>query len=187
MFKLFRSRQDKTLGTKILVASFSNAFAAEMEVDCGVYRRYDGSAQTRLFSEFSGIKEDIKGVDVLHLLASLGSEGQISTVSGEQFAPAALLDKCVASNVKAVVFANDNEANAYIRSVPAKPLNLVMTIARRGAAFPDFLDRLLCSLSSGVTFPLAWVKNAPQAPGSWHDHLPECIFAAGRPKAVLLP
>jgi hypothetical protein len=186
MLKLFQ-RQDRTVGTKILVSSFSNAFGAEMDADYSAYRRCYSSVQTRLLYDFLAFENEVRGVDVLHLLATLDLEGQISTDSEKQFAVATLLDKCVAMNVKAVLFAGDNKADAYIRGVPAKPLNLVMTIARRGPAFPEFLGEFCTLLASGLTFPLAWVKIAPQGPGPWHARLPECIFSAGRPKAVLLP
>jgi len=179
MFKLFQ-RQDRTVGTKILVASFSNAFASEMETDYSVYRRCYNSVQMKLFPNARGFDDEIRGVDVLHLLATLDVEGQISTDSGEQFAAATLLDKCVKANVKAVLFAGNNKSDAYIRGIPAKPLNLVMTLARRGEAFPEWLGEICTLLASGVAFPLACLKIAPQA-------LPDCIFSAGRPRAVLLP
>jgi hypothetical protein len=187
MFGLFASKQDKTLGTKILVASLSDAFAAEMEADSQVYRRHYRSVQAQFFPNYIGLREAIRGVDVLHLLASLDLNGQLATSSGEHLAAAALLDECVGSDVKAVIIASENAPGAYVRGVPARPLNLVMTLGRKGEAFPAFLEGLCTLLASGVKFPSAWVKNAPQAPGPWHDSLPECIFHAGKPNAVLLP
>src|SRR5215469_8237953 len=153
MFKFFQ-RQDRTVGTKILVASFSIAFAPETEADYSVYRRCYKSVQKKLFSNARGFDDEIRGVDVLHLLAILDLAGQISTDSGEQFAAATLLDKCVNANVKAVLFACDNKGDAYVRGVPAKPLNLVMTIDRRGELFPEWLGKLCTLLASGITFPV---------------------------------
>lgn len=40
-------------------------------------------------------------------------------------------------------------------------------------------------LSRGETMPKAWASLAPQAPGSDHRELPDCIFAVFRPDAKL--
>jgi hypothetical protein len=75
--------------------------------------------------------------------------------------------------------------DAYVRGVPARPLNLVMTLDRRGRNFSEFLDKICDLLVTGSTLPIAWAKIAPQFAGPSHDNLPSCIFHAGRPKAVL--
>ena len=46
-------------------------------------------------------------------------------------------------------------------------------------------QKLLSKLSRGETMPKAWASLAPQAPGSDHRELPDCIFAAFRPDAKL--
>jgi hypothetical protein len=187
MFKLFGSKKDETLGTKILVASLSDLFRAEMKVDSEVYGRYYHLVNTRSFHDPMSLKAAIKGIDLLHLFGRLDSGGQLNTASGEQFATAALLDNCVSSDVKTVILASENKAEDYIRGVPARPLNLVMTLDRKGKAFPEFLERLCNLLSDGVTLPSAWAKSALQASGPSLDSSPECIFHSGRPKAVLRP
>jgi hypothetical protein len=72
-----------------------------------------------------------------------------------------------------------------VNGVPARPLNLVMTIDRKGKSFPEFLDRICGLLVTGSTLPAAWAKIAPQVLGLPHDNLPGCIFHAGKPKALL--
>jgi hypothetical protein len=181
MFRLFGQKKDETPKAKILVASLSDVFAAEMEADSNAYRSHYNYVDARLFLDPISLKDAIGGVDLLHLFGRLDSRGQLNTASGEQFATAALLDDCVSSDVKTVILASENEADDYVRGVPARPLNLVMTLHRNGKAFPEFLYRLCTLLSNGVTLPSAWARSAPQASGPSPDSLPECIFhAAGR-------
>jgi len=129
--------------------------------------------------------EAFSGIDLLHLFANIDLNGQVRTATGEGLKASVLLDVCVSSNVKVVIIATANDSSAYVNGVPARPLNLVMTIDRKGKSFPEFLDRICGLLVTGSTLPAAWAKAAPQALGPTHDNLPECIFYAGKAKAVL--
>ncbi len=185
MWKLFGAKKQEVPAAKILIASLSDVFAKETEADTDVYRRHYRSVETHSFRDFQSLEQAIEGVDLLHLFARIHPDGHVSTVSGEQFQPKALLDACVSCGIKVVIIASENEADAYIRGVPARPLNLVMTLSRKGNHFPEFLDKICGLLVSGATLPTAWAKLAPQGPGPRHDILPECIFHAGMPNALL--
>jgi hypothetical protein len=57
--------------------------------------------------------------------------------------------------------------------------NLVMTLDRKGGAFPGFFRRLFSAMFEGASMPVAWARLAPQhAPA--HADAPETIFAAER-------
>ncbi len=100
-----------------------------MEADANVYRRHYRTVEARVFTDAAALVEAVRGIDVLHLFGSV-----------ERLAASSLLDACVASHVKAVIIASENEADAYVRGVPARPVNLVMTLDRKGKGFPEFLD-----------------------------------------------
>lgn len=120
--------------------------------------------------------------DIVPSLGLVGDDG--SVVSGAE-----LLSGVTRSSVKLFWFANDHESSSYIRFFsPLKvTINLVMTMQRRGVAFPSFLRKLLNELSHGEPIGWAWERLAPQAPGSWHEDLPGCIFHAGIPGFRLTP
>jgi hypothetical protein len=82
------------------------------------------------------------------------------------------------SGAAIVIVASQNPAEHYIAT--GKPTayataNLAMTMDRRGEAFPTFYKRLFDLMSQGVSMPVAWVKIAPQVPGSEHDDCPGAI------------
>ncbi len=186
MFSLFRSKTaNDSRGAAILVASLTDSFAAEMEADADVYRRHYRTVEARVFPDAVALVEGLRGIDLLHFFGSIDAQGQLNTALGERFTAATLLDACVSSNVKVVIIASENDSDAYVRGVPARPLNLVMTLDRRGKNFSEFLDKICDLLVTGSTLPVAWAKIAPQFAGPSHDNLPACIFYAGKPKAVL--
>jgi hypothetical protein len=172
-------------GAAILVASLADAFAAEMEADAVVYRRHYRSVQVRSFPDPGTLMEAFPGIDLLHLFAKIDVNGQLGTATGEGLKASVLLDVCVSSNVKVVIIASANDSSAYVNGVPARPLNLVMTMDRKGKSFPEFLDRICRLLVTGSTLPAAWAKIAPQVLSPPHDNFPGCIFHAGKPKALL--
>jgi hypothetical protein len=111
--------------------------------------------------------------DVLFLYCDIGLNGDIENYSGN------LRDVIQTSGAKVVVVASENRGEAYIASIKAKThglANLVMTIARKEAAFPKFFSRLFEDMKKGVSMPMAWVKLAPQGPVKEHANLPEMFF-----------
>jgi hypothetical protein len=186
MFSLFKSKAGSNpRGSAILVASLVDSFAAEMEMDADVYRRHYRTVEARVFPGPVELVEAIRGNDLLHFFGSIDAEGHLNTALGGQLAATMLLEACLSSNVKVVIIASENDADAYVRGVPAKPINLVMTLDRRGKNFSEFLDKVCGLLVTGSTLPVAWTKIALQRSGPSDDNLPTCIFHAGMPKAVL--
>lgn len=78
--------------------------------------------------------------------------------------------------------ASDNPPEGYIKGFGArgKRLNRVMTFKRKGANFPNFLQKMLSQMAYGETMPIAWNDICPQIPGLEHKGSPESIFVAGR-------
>lgn len=56
----------------------------------------------------------------------------------------------------------------------------MMTIKRKGANFPGFLQKLLSRVAYGETMPVAWSHFCPQIPGLGHAYATDSIFFAGR-------
>jgi hypothetical protein len=84
------------------------------------------------------------------------------------------------SGAVVVVVASENDGNAYNAAgnhTGYGRANLVMTLQRKGDAFPNFFARLFAEMKAGMTMPLAWVKLAPQIPGHDHSDCPGTIFA----------
>jgi hypothetical protein len=124
-----------------------------------------------------------RGYDIVHLFCDVSQEGNIVDVHGNKTAGTTLIQRCCDSNVKLLWLASENRPEGYIRGFKAqgKPLNLVLTIDRRGSRFPTFLQNLLRKMSEGETMPVAWVSLSPQNSNDpRNQNAPACIFAAGR-------
>jgi hypothetical protein len=111
--------------------------------------------------------------DVLFLYSDLSPEGRLA---GTQM----WLGEIVrASGARILVVASENPGPAY--KVSKGPgygrVNLVMTLSRRGDAFPRFFLRLFQDMKRGTPMPLAWVRLAPQGAVPVHEELPSTIFA----------
>ncbi len=111
--------------------------------------------------------------DVLFLYSDLSSDGRIATTQ-------MWLGEIVrASGASILVVASENPGPAYTASKGPGygRINLVLTLSRRGEAFPRFFVRLFEDMKRGTPMPMAWVKIAPQGPVSEHGELPSTIFA----------
>jgi hypothetical protein len=133
----------------------------------------DVEALAPLFGELARSDGTPPSCDVLMLYGRLDGTGKI-VGSG-----LGLRDFIERSGAKLLIVAAENDANAYIASAAGKTprANLVMTIERKGAAFPRFLRRLFARMLSGETMEEAWVALAPQVEGATHD-APSTIFSA---------
>jgi hypothetical protein len=110
--------------------------------------------------------------DVLFLYSDLSADGRIASTQ-------MWLGELVrASGATILVVASENPGPAY--SASKGPgygrVNIVMTLARRGEAFPRFFVRLFEDMKRGASMPMAWVKIAPQGPVPEHNELPSTIF-----------
>jgi hypothetical protein len=112
--------------------------------------------------------------DVLFIYCDVASDGRIGNF------PGTLRDLIQVQRAPLVVVASENSGEAYISTTKGQKhgrANLVMTLSRRGEAFPAFFARLFTDMKRGVSMPVAWVKLAPQGPVKEHENLPSAIFA----------
>ena len=112
--------------------------------------------------------------DVLFIYCDVASDGRIDNF------PGTLRDLIHTLRAPLVVVASENSGDAYISTAKRQKhgrANLVMTLSRRGSAFPAFFVRLFTDMKRGVSMPVAWVKLAPQGPVKEHENLPSTIFA----------
>jgi hypothetical protein len=111
--------------------------------------------------------------DVLLLYSDLSSDGRIANTK-------MWLGEVVrASGATVLVVASENPGPAYTASKGPGygRVNLVLTLSRRGEAFPRFFVRLFEDMKRGTPMPMAWVKMAPQGPVAERGELPSTIFA----------
>jgi hypothetical protein len=147
-----------------------------MEADADIYKRHYRGVEAKVFPNTAALLEAVRGIDLLHFFGSIDAHGQVSTAIGEALTATVLLDACVSSDVKVVIIASENDSDAYVRGVPARPLNLVMTLDRKGKNFSEFLDKICDLQATGSPLPIAWATIAQQVAGPSHDNLPACIF-----------
>ncbi len=183
---LFRKRvQDEVVGTKILVASLDPKFVELVKADSHCYSQFYPTPTEAVFETIQELLQTVGGgYDIVHLFCDVSPSGKILDGCGNEITGTALIQNCSNSEVKLLWLASGNGPEGYIKNFkPAagKPLNLVMTIDRRGPRFPDFLQRLLAKMSAGDTMPVAWVSLCPQnSSDPRNQDAPVCIFAAGR-------
>jgi hypothetical protein len=183
--ELFKKReQDQVVGTKVLVASLDPKFAEVASADRACYSQFYPAPSQFAFENVQELFAAIsKGYDVVHLFCDVTSYGNITDVQGQETAATGLIQKCTESDVKLLWVASENKAEGYIMGFKAaqKPLNLVLTLDRKGSRFSDFLQNILRKMSAGETMPAAWVSVSPQSSNDPRNQdAPTCIFAAGR-------
>lgn len=112
--------------------------------------------------------------DVLFIYCDISLDGRINGYSGT------LRDLIQTLHAPLVVVASENSGDAYIATTRGRVhgrANLVMTLSRRGGAFPTFFARLFTEMKRGVSMPVAWVRLSPQGQVKEHGNLPSTIFA----------
>jgi hypothetical protein len=96
-------------------------------------------------------------------------------------APTQIRQLIARSGALIAVIASPNEGKSYNANCGRKdnpPVNLVMTLDRKGTYFADFFHRLFTLMYQGKTMPVAWVQLAPQDPNLKLEGIPDTIFAA---------
>lgn len=181
------SRTEIVTGTKVLICLCDVKFDGIAKQDLEAYSQYFPTPDllTLGVAGADELKAAIqRGYDIVHLFCDVNPDGRIAKagITGTE-----LMDECCASQTKLLWIASDNEGKAYISGFNArgKPLNLVMTIHRNGANFPNFLKKLLSEMYCGETMPVAWNRLCPQIPGSAHSDAPASILYSGRGQIVL--
>ena len=113
--------------------------------------------------------------DVLVVYLQLDSEGHVVGCAD------GLRDIIQKSGAQIAIVGSDNQPGRYVaggKRTGYPPVNLAMTLQRKGAAFSRFFAQLFDRMSRGSTMLLAWVELAPQRPGAAHENCPEIIFVA---------
>ncbi|HEU0076233.1 MAG TPA: hypothetical protein VFQ76_01215 [Longimicrobiaceae bacterium] len=119
---------------------------------------------------------EVPRCDVLLLYCAIADDGRIA--GSERGLRELIRD----SGAQVVVVGSPNEPEAYFAAAGQKgygQANLVMTLDRKGGAFPGFFGRLFASMFEGVSMPVAWARLAPQHADA-HADAPETIFACER-------
>lgn len=186
---LFARRPPKCLNSKVLVCSLGPA-AGVLDYDAAVYSRHYKGVNVAAYAAVSDLVESVEdGYDIVHLFCPLASGGLLIDSHGKTLTGSELIQRCCEGNVKLLWVANENRPEDYVKGFRAKGkrLNLIMTINRNGDGFGQFLEKLLGRISNGETLPVAWATLVPQSDGPCQQHLPGCIFFAGRGDVQLLP
>lgn len=113
--------------------------------------------------------------DVLVVYSDLGYDGNLfATEVGLRY----LLRK---SGARILIVASENKGENSIAAAQEaghSGANLVLTLGRRGSAFPTFFSRLFADMKAGTPMPEAWSRLAPQIPDQEHAEVPGTIFLA---------
>ena len=128
-----------------------------------------------LFALIETNAHDVPDCDVLVIYCDLRSDGAID---GESRALRDLIDS---SSAKIAIVASNNGGDSYMTAGKRNehdPVNLVMTLDRKGDAFAQFFAKIFSRMFIGESMLSAWVELAPQHSGTKHDDCPETIFAA---------
>jgi hypothetical protein len=188
---LFRKRRDEVVGTKVMVASLDPKFTEQMKADRDCYSQFYSAPDESIFDNAQQLLSGFdKSYDIAHLFCDVSPEGNIIDSRGNTAPGAALIQSCCDGDVKLLWLASQNKPEGYIKGFQGagRPLNLVLTIDRKGPGFSIFLESLLRKVSAGETMPRAWVSLAPQNPSDpRNQNAPACIFAAGRGGVKLRP
>jgi hypothetical protein len=176
------SKSPRGDSVQVLVCSLNPEFDDLLKADGEVYLRSYPSTVVTACGSIADLIQAMKGKDIVHVFADVSPLGLIRDESGAEVSGTDLIRAAGDADVKLLWIASDNKPEGYIKGFkPVKPLNLVMTIDRKGPNFTIFLSQLLSRLSNGEKMPVAWAALAPQTTHDpLHNHLPGTIFSAGR-------
>jgi hypothetical protein len=179
-------RKAQTNPSRILVCAIGDEFAERLADDAAVYERIFTAAEVRLLSSPAEFFTALRNgrFDVAHVFCEVSAGGYIA---GGPSSGADVVQACVDEDVSLLWIASDNPAEGYIAGFPAPkgPLNMVMTLNRRGPSFTRFLGELLSRMTQGEGMGSAWNAMAPQIPGADHPDTPETIAAMADPRLRL--
>jgi len=167
------------LNPKVLVCSVGDGFEAFASEDAAAYQRFLPQTSVLHFADAEALLSAASDhYDILDVFVDVNSDGLLgkSAHSGTE-----LVEIATTAGTKLLWIANGNSPGGYIKNFKAKgkSINLVMTISRDGAKFPNFLHSLLGEMKYGATMPVAWNRLAPQIPGKEHTDAPTSIFFCG--------
>jgi hypothetical protein len=114
--------------------------------------------------------------ELLFLYCEIDNSGRIAGW------PDSLRDVIQATGAQIVVIGSPNPPDHYIAATKNPRhgfANLVMTLDRRGAAFPAFFGNLFSRMrKTNESMPVAWNEIAMQYPGADHGDAPDTIMLA---------
>ncbi len=182
MFGLFNRSKNTVKNPRCLIATIGgqdNTFVAD---DRRIYEGLFGDVETFEAESLSAFREFLSttSIDILHLFANITDDRRIEGASGPEF-----FKNISEANVKIFILASENPGDDLIPfcseavNAGAAPMNLVMTLDRKGDSFGRFFKSLFGHMvSGGKTMPQAWVELSPQGTTSEID-APETVFSAG--------
>src|ERR1044071_5167617 len=181
VFKLFKRSENTIEEPAILLCSLSMHDSSCISKDKLIYQNHRNITEYRAasFSDFLTFLNH-KTFDIVHLLTKVEPDGTIEGTSGFE-----LFESLSNGKVKLVIFASDNPADSYLKLIPKdrsksiKPMNIVMTLDRKGDSFQRFFQSLFDLMAQGDSMPVAWVTLVPQSPGVVNKNVPDTIFQAG--------
>jgi hypothetical protein len=168
VFRFFRPKPKKIvirsprLGVLNLQGDAASHLAAE-----------DRSAMEHLFSAVAESASMAPKCDVLFAYCDLTADGCVSGSSKS------LREIIRDSGAAVVVVASENSQEGILaatKEVGYGHANLAVTLQRKGKVFSSFYSSLFGAMARGVTMPVAWVRLAPQIPGSDHPDCPAGFF-----------
>lgn len=175
---LRRQKANRDVAT-VLLCSVGSGHEEQLQQDVAIYKRYLPAAVVQRFVAADELLQAIPlGYGIVHVLASVDDLGRIA---GSENTGTAVIRKCTEAGTRLLWFAADCTPDGYLHDFDTRGqhLNVVMTIARQGEDFPNFLDGLLHRMRGGMKMPVAWNDIAPQIPNRPQPNIPEQIYAAG--------
>src|SRR5271170_8134036 len=127
---------EEVVGTKILVASIDLGSSELMKADSSCYSQFYDPPTEAIFKSPEELLEAIGArYDVVHLFCDISVGGNITDGHGGETACARLIRSCTESNVKLLWLASENKPESFgtFKSAIDEPLNLVLTIDRKGS------------------------------------------------------
>jgi hypothetical protein len=189
IFDAFRKNKDEVHGPRVLVCAIDGRFHDVLKTDSDVYRRFYPATSLEVLPSIQALLERLEGkYDIVHLFVDVTETGTLRDSRGHEITGTELIRRCCDQDVKLLWSASENPPDRYVKGFAArgKRLNLVMTLQRKGASFPSFLENILSRMALGETMPVAWSAICPQIPRSDRNDAPESIFFAGRGGVRLL-
>lgn len=189
-------RPETVVHTRILVSSLGREAGDDLEEkDAAVYSKYYRRVDVAKAQKAGELLASVRaGYDVVHLFCEISGDGYLVAEPGSEMNASDLLKACGEGDVKVLFLAEANPGDNYTKAFPNEvlqgtALNFVMTLDRKGGAFPQFLGALLLRMSSGDGMPLAWHSIAPQIPDRYRSQeiQPGLILFIGRGGVKLLP
>ena len=135
----------------------------------------DRVALAPLFDQVREGSRDVPVCNVLCVYARIQADGGLENL------PMRLRDLIKSAEAQVAILASDNDPKILARAVQPENgwnANIVLTIARKGEAFPAFFAKLFQAMREGKSMLMAWVELAPHGPSAGHAEGPDTMMLA---------